>query len=516
MKKIFDLIKENDLKVIINLAIIISVLSFLYYYSNHLITLYGDSKGHLNIARRVFDSPTPGFAQLGGYWLPFLHVLFLPTIYFDFFWETGISGAIPNMFFFVISVTYLYKLAKEEFKSKLSGLIASSVLFLNPNLLFIQSTPMTESAFLGTVVLSVYFYMKWIRSKSLQNLLLSGLFVSLSSLIRYEGWGLVAGSSVLLFFELIRSKFKKSNESSLILFSILAWLGIFLWIVWGAVIIGDPLDFMRNDLSAKNQTSQAYDLIPQTGKSDWLLAFATNVIALGYTGGPIILVLGLLGFLLFEIRRFKDFFSLKKLSALLLFTPFLFDVLTVYTGNVPVEVPLLSKIPPPGDIFNIRYSLFALPAIGFFIASFSNKRKIFVPIILLIVINSVYLAIDGPSNIILLKDSGAIQLGKEYQTSVSWFRNNYDNGLVVASTGGFDGYMYDVKLPLKNYITEGSYRIWDESMKNPKVHAKWILFDNGNPRDATSKSIELQKLTEDYNIVYKQQTFIIYKLKENK
>ena len=43
----------------------VSILSFLFYFRRGEILLYGDAVAHINIARRVFDSRTPGPAATG-------------------------------------------------------------------------------------------------------------------------------------------------------------------------------------------------------------------------------------------------------------------------------------------------------------------------------------------------------------------------------------------------------------------------------------------------------------------
>ena len=62
------------------LAIFVSVFSFLFYYRHGDVLLYGDAVAHINIARRVFDSKTPGLLQLGTVWLPLPHLLIMPFI----------------------------------------------------------------------------------------------------------------------------------------------------------------------------------------------------------------------------------------------------------------------------------------------------------------------------------------------------------------------------------------------------------------------------------------------------
>jgi hypothetical protein len=69
---------------------------------------YGDAEAHLNIARRIIDSRTPGYPQFGTVWLPGLHALLLPLVKRDDLWRTGLAGAIPPAVCFVIGVTFLF------------------------------------------------------------------------------------------------------------------------------------------------------------------------------------------------------------------------------------------------------------------------------------------------------------------------------------------------------------------------------------------------------------------------
>src|SRR5581483_10607094 len=88
----------------------ISLFSFLYYLRQGELLLYGDAVAHLNIARRVFDSRTPGVLQLGTVWLPLPHLLMIPFIVADSMWRTGIGASIPSMLAYVASVAGVFPL----------------------------------------------------------------------------------------------------------------------------------------------------------------------------------------------------------------------------------------------------------------------------------------------------------------------------------------------------------------------------------------------------------------------
>ncbi len=76
---------------------------------------YGDAQSHINIARRIIDSRTPGVDQLGTPWLPLPHLLMLPWVGNDYLWQTGLAGAIPSGICFVLAATFLYAAAKSAF-----------------------------------------------------------------------------------------------------------------------------------------------------------------------------------------------------------------------------------------------------------------------------------------------------------------------------------------------------------------------------------------------------------------
>src|ERR1700744_6654294 len=57
---------------------------------------YGDAEAHLNIARRILDSRTPGPEQLGTVWLPLPHLLMIPFVTRDSWWRSGLASPIPS------------------------------------------------------------------------------------------------------------------------------------------------------------------------------------------------------------------------------------------------------------------------------------------------------------------------------------------------------------------------------------------------------------------------------------
>ena len=145
---------DSEVRLLAWLATCVSVLSFLFYYQRGEILLYGDAVAHINIARRVFDSKTPGLLQLGTVWLPLPHLLMIPFLISGEMWRRGVGGSIPSMVAYVFGVIGMFRLVRgilsrndqPDGAARVAAWIAAFVYAANPNLIYMQATAMGESA----------------------------------------------------------------------------------------------------------------------------------------------------------------------------------------------------------------------------------------------------------------------------------------------------------------------------------------------------------------------------------
>src|SRR5690242_10450584 len=103
---------DNDILLVAQIAAAISIAAFLYCLRHDLLLLYGDAVAHIHIARRVFDSRTPGPLQLGTVWLPLPHLLMLPFLVSRWMWQTGIGGSFLSMGSYVCGAIGIYRLLR--------------------------------------------------------------------------------------------------------------------------------------------------------------------------------------------------------------------------------------------------------------------------------------------------------------------------------------------------------------------------------------------------------------------
>ena len=140
--------RDVDTALVFALSAFVSLLAFLIYFRRGEVLLYGDAVAHINIARKVFDSQTPGLLQLGTVWLPLPHLMMLPFLLSKWMWTTGIGGSIPSMVAYVFLVAGVFRLVRDALgrygdasgTANSAAWLATAIVGLNPNLLYLQAT----------------------------------------------------------------------------------------------------------------------------------------------------------------------------------------------------------------------------------------------------------------------------------------------------------------------------------------------------------------------------------------
>src|SRR5580693_8361611 len=108
-----------------------------------------DARAHLVVARRVFDSLTPGWRQLGGTWLPLPHLLDLLPMVSDWCYRTGASAVVLSIAALAWGLGALAVFIYRHTGSVVAAVTAPALVLASPDVLYLQSTPMTEPLLFG-------------------------------------------------------------------------------------------------------------------------------------------------------------------------------------------------------------------------------------------------------------------------------------------------------------------------------------------------------------------------------
>src|SRR6266540_2288253 len=371
------LAKRDELLLVSALAALLSLLAFLFFYRHGDILLWGDAVAHLNIARRLFDSPRPGSDQLGSVWLPLPHLLIAPFVANQWLWRTGVGGSIPSMAAYILGVAGVFRLVRarspQQAKGGLAGdpgasragaWLAAAIYGLNPSLLYMQSTAMTESIFLAALVWSVVYFDDFLRGLDHGDVSLAsrgiercGIALAAAIFTRYDGWFLafVVALCAVTAVPAVRKRRRAGDSAqqasvptterrrllrSMAAFLLLLALCPALWLAHNYKINRRPLDWLNGPYSAQaieRRSAHAGDA-PYPGKTDPVVATKYFFKAARMNTGEgeaenWLIAMASIGVLIaaFRPRRFG--------ALMLLWLPLPFYAFSIAYGSVPIYVP---------------------------------------------------------------------------------------------------------------------------------------------------------------------------------
>jgi hypothetical protein len=176
----------------------------LHYHQLGLTLSHYDARGHLVVARRIFDSLTPGWQQVGAVWLPLPHLLNAIPVTVDRFYRSGSSAVVMSVIAFAIASGSIAAIVLALTESASAAVAGAAVFALNPNVLYLQSTPMTEPLLLATTTLAIAMMIQCTTARgepveprahparpstgSGRAFHAVGIVFALACLTRYEAW----------------------------------------------------------------------------------------------------------------------------------------------------------------------------------------------------------------------------------------------------------------------------------------------------------------------------------------
>ncbi len=499
---------------------------------------YGDAIAHLHIARRIFDSRLPRFSELGSVWLPLPHILLLPFVQNYSWWANGLAGVIPSALAYIASCMGIYRLARNWLMPAPSA-FALCFFALNPNLLYLQTTAMTEPLFLCEMIWIVVWLVEWraalddetgagsdpelplsrsriTRSSRLQLLIAAALVAAVAT--RYDGWIIAciawSGIALTLFRRADRARFLTSSF----------WLATaaiiaapILWFVYNQVCFGDWLFFARGPYSAHaielRTAANAPGWPPHPGWHSLWVAFLfylkvaelDSVAAPGWGNlwGNIFLALAALA----TVSAFFTENSATRRSlawTCLLWLPVPFYAWSVAYGSVPIFFPAWW----PYTWYNTRYGLELLPAfalgLGFaaqFLARAFGQIKSTRLAALAPNLAFALLIVLAALNVLALLRSGPIVYVESTKNALA--RQPYDNSIppalqsllsidphatVLMNTSLYHELVAFTGIPLRQTINEGDLGIYRAALDDPAAHAAIVVTFGGDEIDDAIKA----------------------------
>jgi hypothetical protein len=520
---------DRETALVAQFAACVSFISFAFYFQHSGLLLYGDAVAHINIARRVFDSRTPGLLQLGTVWLPLPHLLMIPFLLSDAAWQSGIGGAIPSMVAYALGTAGIFRLVRSTLSydsdpgpsARIAAWMSAIIYAANPNLIYLQTTAMTESLYLALFVWAVVYFSEFVQEECwdktapgavASSLMKCGLCLAAACLTRYDGWLLTAAMGAGALAVVVKSKRNNSTlRRGFAKFILLAATAPALWLAYNAIIYRNPLEFANGPYSARaiEQKSASPGTPAHPGSHNLPVAFSYVLKSaeldmaegIGQKLWVILLLAGTAVILIFDRRLWPLLF---------LAVPLPFYMLSVAYGGVPIFLPVWW----PFSFYNVRYGLQMLPAFSAAgaIATYSllglarNKhaRTAIVPAALILLAASyasVWRAQPVCFREALVNSRTRIALETELASTLKKLPHG---SALLMYLGDHVGALQQAGVPLRQTINEGNHRpwktpadsegLWERALANPAQYVDFVVALDGDPVAAGAQKHDLSSI----------------------
>jgi hypothetical protein len=459
------------------------VLAAVHYHRLGLTLSHYDARGHLVVARRIFDNITPGWQQIGAVWLPLPHLLNALPVQIDLFYRTGASAVALSILSFAVATGAIAWIVSALTESRLAAVAAATVFAANPNVLYLQSTPMTEPLLLALTLLGVALLVDQAalkgcatstnvyeanrtssdsrtRSAGLQacpsdRTRVAGWVLALACLTRYEAWPVTVAALVFAVWacwrrgEALESAVRRIGRIALYPALALVAFAIFSRIVVGRWFVSG--DFFVPENKALGDP--------------WL---AVKEIAWGVRmlSGPLLVAIGLVGLVALGAI---GAFSRTRASAL-----------------VAVSLVAMAAIPwaafVKGHPYRIRYMvpLVAVEAIGAgAMVGLSRRARVAVAIAVLAAVAYELRPLDPAAPMVVEAqwDRPNVPLRAQVTACIGPPQRGMK---IMASMGSLGHHMQEMSragFAIRDFLHEGNGDLWLTAMEGPYPFAQWILIE---------------------------------------
>nr|BBH89291.1 hypothetical protein KTC_40420 [Thermosporothrix sp. COM3] len=466
---------DHWLMVVLGTASVLSIASCGYFFWRRQILLYSEATIQLRLAHHAFESIASGQALPAGTWFSMPQVVMLPFIWNSYLWQTGLAGSLGSMLCYVCTACFLYLTIKRLTGRSILSYLGTLLFLLNPNMLYLQATPLAEAVGIATCTTTLFFFLAWVQEQRLRLLILSGACSLLAMMAHPLGWGVFLALLILL---VVTGKLQRQSfsciGSNLLLFGLWGVWGLVLWECWNLIQARNPLlELSRLALFPVEMwhTQGISPAFHHIGIALKIAAFAPAFFA-----GIVPVMLACIGIVLYVRRQKLTPVTLTVLTFGIV--PFVFLVLALYTGQLFILLPDTSH----ASFHNVRFGSLLLVPVALFCALFCDSvrlehwrpfsRIMLVIFALLILGQSVALAADGG---VVLEERQQGQTCEPVPLVYRYLEQHYNGGIILQRRP--DPRLSTIQR--RNLLDERSGLRWKQALQEPERFAEWVVYDGG-------------------------------------
>jgi hypothetical protein len=487
-------LKNENQIVIINIFITMSIalisLLLLLKTDPSANVFYGDANSRIVQSALLLETTSYPqiFTELT--WLPLPYLVVIPFCLSETLYQSGLAASIPNMILYLVIVFFITKTNFLITRKPLSALFLSLAITLNPNIIYLSTSAMSELSVLSTMAGFFYYFIKCIKEEKPDYLLKASIFLMLSTLSRYEAWPIVFLFAIFIF----RYRFKyKLNNFQFFKLILISFSGIILWIIFQKAVNGSWFYFLNAEFFSttwQSKFSSSGDV------TKFNLLHSLQLFVVSYWN-----IFGISAFILL-LTPFIFRLKLKQMNFLLLFILFIpiFNFIGIFSGLTEMSMSGL----------NYRYVILAVISINAILAYIitlikNDKHQMaFVAIFSLLLLTQYAFNLNNPSeNVAAYKEATVGYFGDrlpDYKECGLHLKNHNSGDILMLTGSGYSHRLIKFSgLPVKNFRIPNS-EIGDIS----KINNSTLVFNKSGTRDAMRYFSIPEKIISSYSNRYKK------------
>jgi hypothetical protein len=427
-----------------------------HYAALGLALAHWDARAHLVVARRIFDSVTPGWQQVGGVWLPLPHILNAIPVQVDAWYRSGASGTAISVLSMSAGAAALASLLLRSTGSISAAGAGAILLLINPNVLYLQSTPMTEAVLFGTTLVAVAVTARWIDHGA-GPAGAPGFTIIAACMTRYEAWPITAALIALAGIVLWRrgagvwraaaacARLAAYPAVAVALFMVNSRWTVGAWFISSGFFVAEN-PALGEPMLAWTQVREGLELLSGV----WTIWTA-------YIGAVLILV---------------AFVRTGRHANLLL-------VLSLFAA---AALPLYAYV--QGHPVRIRYSVPLVVAASVIaatgVATLPRRIRDIAALVVVLAVLSQGSPLDR-SGLLIAEAQRDVDNIRARQAVTRYLQEHYDGTLIMASMGSLAHYMHDLSaagFDLREFLHEGNGELWVFAVLfGPRGHTGWVMIE---------------------------------------
>jgi hypothetical protein len=432
-------------------------LAAVWHYATAGLTLsHYDAKAHLVVSRRIFDSITPGWEQIGAVWLPLPHLINALPAQIDLLYRTGGFAIAVSVLSFAMAAAAVSACITMITGSRAGGALGAALFAANPNVLYLQSTAMTEPLLFGLTALAVLLMTQWALADGEPVVPhRAGWTIAAACLTRYEAWPVVGvliplavwtrwrrGCSWLALVPVV-NRLLGYPTGAVVFFLVLSRATVGEWFVSGGFYVPDE--------TLRGQPARVWEVMGEgaTALANPMLTRLTAAAAIGVAVAAI-------------WRRW---------------TAALLPLALMASAALPISAYL------SGHPFRIRYEvplvLASAVAVGLAVGLLRRAAPWVAIVVLSLVLYQTRPFDAGAPMVVEAQLDGAASRGRQHVTRC--LASEYRGETVFASMGSLAHYMQELShegFQIRDFLHEGNHPIWDAALDHgPAPFAGWVLVE---------------------------------------